>query len=161
MKQRPAGILTTVAAFLLAVAASAFALFAPTGAGQTEGGTVRASPQGVEVSTTETLADGQLVVRETITYPSGRRQTRTYTRPAPPVERTSLLEEEPDAIIPVVAVALTLTGLPLALNGTRLRMPARFVAALVLLAGSFVGGASVGLFYLPSAIAMTIAATRG
>lgn len=163
MKRQPPGTLAAVASFALAVAASAFWLFVPTGASVTQGATVTAPPRGGAVSTQETTTEDGVVVRETITHPSGRRETRRYTRPPPKVERQTLLETEnsPDAqIVGVLAFPLLLAGIPLALNRTRFRATARAISAALLLAGSLVAGFSIGLYYLPSALAMIVAAAR-
>lgn len=117
-----------VASLLLAVAASAFVLFAPTG--KSERGSV-------------------------VLKPGGERIERTHE-----VESTTLVEEEPGPALTVVAIALVLTGAPLTLNHTRFWLAARTVSAVVLWIGSLLAGFSIGLFYLPSAIAMTIAAAR-
>lgn len=165
MKRQPPGTLAAVASFALAVAASVFWLFVPMGASATQGATVTAPPRGGAVSTQETTTeDGDVVVREMITHPSGLRETRRYTRPAPKVKRQTLLETEnsPDAqIVGALAFPVLLAGLPLILNWTRLRATARAISGGLLLVGSLVAGFSIGLYYLPSALAMIIAAARG
>lgn len=108
-------------------------------------------------------ADGEIVVRETSIDASGRTQVREYRRPAPEVHRETLLESDsaPDAqIIGMLAVPLAVAAFPLALNGSRLRTPARAIAAALLIIGSLLAGFSIGLYYLPSALAMTVAAAR-
>lgn len=119
MTRQPHGTLAALISFALAVAASAFLLFVPMGSSKSAGTTVTAPPRAGSVSTSERTEDGRVVARETITYPAGRKEVRTYTRPAPEPDRRSLLDEQPKEILRVVAVALALTGLPLALNGTR------------------------------------------
>ncbi len=161
MKQQPPGTLPALSSFALAVVASAFLLLVPTGSSKTAGVTMTVPPRGGSVSTSERTEEGRVVVRETITHPSGRREVRQYARPAPKRERTTLLEEQPEEILRVVAIALALAGFPLALNRTRFRTRARAIAAALLLVGSLLGSASVGVFYLPSAVAMTVAAARG
>lgn len=162
-----------VVALLLAAAASAFVLFVPTSSSERSAGsgelcgqppepgvTSRCPPHAVSVSVSETLtADGNYVVRETVTFRSGRTRVREHTRPAD-VERTTLLEEQPEAIIPLVAIAIGIAGFPLLLGGSALRRPSRVVAASVLLVGSLLAVFSVGLCYLPSAAAMAVAAAR-
>lgn len=161
MKGQPPGTLAALISFGLAVVASAVLLSVPMGSGESAGMTVTAPRDGdPSVSRSERIEDGSVVVRETITYPSGRKEVREHTRPAPEPERTTLLEEQPGEIVPVVAIALALTGLPLALNRTRFRTGARAIAAALLLVGSLLGSMSVGFFYLPSAVAMTVAAVR-
>lgn len=61
----------------------------------------------------------------------------------------------------MLALPVVLAALSLALNGTRLRTPARALAAALLLLGSILTGFSIGLYYLPSALAMTVAAVLG
>jgi hypothetical protein len=103
--------------------------------------------------------DGRYVARETVRFRSGRTEVREYTRPAE-AERKSLVEEQPELIIPVAAIAIGLAGLPLFLNGMAVRKPARVVAATGLIVGSLLGAFSIGLAYLRSALATTVAAAR-
>jgi hypothetical protein len=134
--RRPPGTSAVVLALLLAAAASAFWFVVPTETSESSG-----------FSCEPGLVD-----------PTGC--PTEETRPAT-TEHTTLLDEQPEAIIPVAAIAIGLAGFPLLLNGTRLRRPARVVAATVLVVGSLLAGFSVGLAYLPSAAAMTVAAARG
>ena len=110
-----------------------------------------------------TTPDGEVIIRETGVDALGRKQVREYRRPAPKVHRQTLLESEstPHAqIIGMLALPAVVAALALALNGTRLRTPARVVAAALLLIGSLLAGFSIGLYYLPSALAMVVAAIR-
>ncbi|MQA74488.1 MAG: hypothetical protein GEU88_09150 [Solirubrobacterales bacterium] len=75
-------------------------------------------------------------------------------------ESTTLLEDEPGRALRVVAVAFVLSATPLALGRTRFRRAARTGSAVLLGVGALIGGFSVGLFYLPSASAMALAAAR-
>jgi hypothetical protein len=118
---------------ILAVAASGFALLGPTGS---------------EEAAQEAVPEG--------------------ARPVEPVETrsTTLLGEiragEEDAVVLVwLVVPVAIAVAPLMLVRTRVDLAARIVAAALLLAFSFVAGASVGLFYLPSALAMVAAAIVG
>ena len=162
MKSQPPGTLAAVASVALAAMASAFWLFVPTGASTSGGTAVTAVPRGGAVSGRETTTDdGDVVVRDTIIYPSVHRETRRYTRPAPTVERQTLLENEDEprgSIFRLLAFPVLLAMLPLALNGTRFRVPARAISAALLLVGSVLAGFSIGLYYLPSALAMIVAA---
>ena len=153
--------LSALISFALAVVASAFLLFVPMGSSESAGMTVTAPREGGgSVSRSERIQDGRIKVRDRITHASGRKELRRYTRSAPKTKPTTLLEEQPKEILRVVAVFLALTGLPLALNGTRFRTWARAIAAALLFVGSLIS-MSVGLFYMPSAVAMTVAAAGG
>ena len=108
-----------------------------------------------------TAPHGEVIVRETGVDAAGRKQVREYRRPAPEVHRRTLLESASASnaeAIGLLAVPVVLAALPLALNATRLRTPARAVAAALLLIGSLLTGFSIGLYYLPSALAMSFAA---
>ena len=61
------------------------------------------------------------------------------------------------ALLPVLFPVAICAG-TLALRNTRIARAARAVAAVVLLAFSVVAGFSIGLFYLPAAFAMVVAA---
>jgi hypothetical protein len=138
----PPGTSAVVLAVLLSSAASAFWLFAPTGKtehsvgsveqcgrGQASIGMHRCPPQATSISLSEQWTkDGRYVARETVRFRSGRTEVREYTRPAE-AGRKSLVEEQPEVIIPVAAIAIGLAGFPLFLNGMAVRKPARVVAA--------------------------------
>lgn len=71
---------------------------------------------------------------------------------------TTLLEAEGwSALVPVL-IPVILSAAPLLLDGTRYAAPARLLAAALLLGFIVVAGFSIGLFYLPSAVAMLLAA---
>jgi hypothetical protein len=131
--RRPRGTLALLVSVVLAGAASGVCLFAPTGS----------------------VASGEA----TLSRPAGATGISTSERETE--ERTTLLEEQPEAIIPIAGFALTLAVVPLLLNGTALRRPSRTISAALLLVGSLLAGFSVGLLYLPSALSMIIAAARG
>ena len=76
------------------------------------------------------------------------------------VTSTSLLEDQPAPALRAVAIALILAGAPIAVNRSRFRPAARTGSAVLLWVGSIVAGFSIGLFYMPSAAAMTFAAVR-
>ena len=121
----------------LALAASSFALLGPTG--RYEEGRAGAVPEGASVE----------------------------LREPPVVERgsTSLLGqirsgEEDAAVLVALVVPVVIALLPLALLRTRLEPAARAVAAFLLLAFVVVAGFSIGLLYLPSAVAMALAAAQ-
>lgn len=132
-KRQPSGTLAVVVSFLLAAAASTFWLLAPA-----------------------------------VAIVSGGTATTGAVGPPPPppsveVDRQTLLEQSGDdpQTMGMLALPVALAALTLALNGTRLRVPARAVAAALLLTGSILAGFSIGLPYLPSALAMTVAAILG
>ena len=166
--RQPPGTLAVLASLLLALAASAFWLLVPAVA-SVSGGTTTAAPtarppgvKGVSVMES-TTPDGEVLVRETMVDASGRELVREHRRPAPEVHHQTLLESEsaPDAqMFALFAFPVALAAFPLALNATRLRTPARSLAAALLTGGSLLAGFSIGLFYLPSALAMTVAAIR-
>jgi hypothetical protein len=123
-----------VLSFALAVAASGFALLAPTG---------------TEEEATEAVPEGTPPVEVVV-------ETRS----------TSLLEqiragEEDAGILVWLVVPIAIAAVPIALAGSRFRRAATASAAALLLAFSFVAGFSIGLFYLPSALAMLAAAVVG
>ena len=127
-------------ALALAVAASAFALLGPTGRYEQGGeeavreGAPRAPRDPVVTDTGWTTLLGQIRAGE---------------------EDASVLVW---LVVPIV-VALV----PLVLARSRLALAASGVAAFLLLAFAFLAGFSIGLFYVPSALAMvaaTIAGTR-
>lgn len=166
MKRQPPGTLAVVVSLLLAAAASAFWLLVPTVASVSDSGTatgpVGHPPPDFEVlSVRQSMTpEGDVIVRETGVEASGRKQVRQYRGPGPEVHRQTLLEQSTAEAqtIGMLALPVVLAALPLALNGTRLRTPARAVAAALLLLGSVLTGFSIGLYYLPSALAMTVAA---
>jgi hypothetical protein len=90
-------------------------------------------------------------------------------RPVDPVSEThstTLLGQiqsgEEDALLLVwLVVPIAVAVVPIALARTRFYLVARSLAAAVLLAFSFVAAASIGLFYLPSALSMVAAAIVG
>jgi hypothetical protein len=122
-----------VASVLLAAAASGVCFFAPTGSVERR--------------------------EATLSRPAGATAISASYRETE--ERTTLLEEQPGAIIPIAGLALTLAVVPLLLSGTALRRSSRTISAALLLVGSLLAGFSVGLLYLPSALSMTVAAGRG
>jgi hypothetical protein len=71
---------------------------------------------------------------------------------------TTLPESDGWDVLAVLAIPVALAGAPLMLGSTRLRRPALVVSSLLLLAFAALGAASIGLFYLPAAAAMVIAA---
>jgi hypothetical protein len=71
---------------------------------------------------------------------------------------TTLPESDGWDVLAVLAIPVVLAGAPLMLGSTRLRRPALVVSSLLLLVFAALGAASIGLFYLPAAAAMVIAA---
>lgn len=134
-ESRDVGRLLVVASLVLAVAAASFALFGPTGT--EEAATAPAVLEG------EGEATSSPVVVE-------RRWTSTW-------DQIRLGEE--DAFVLWVLTAPVLVALTaLALDVTRVHRVSRGVAAVLLLAFAVVSAASVGLFFLPGAVAMLAAA---
>ena len=80
-----------------------------------------------------------------------------------PVERgrITLLEQEGSGILVALAIPVAVAALALALDRTRARRVSRTVAAALLAGFSFVALFSIGLSYVPSALAMVAAATVG
>jgi hypothetical protein len=72
----------------------------------------------------------------------------------------SLLQQEGGWVLFVAAVPVLVAAVPLGLRRTRWRRNAALVAGTLLVAFSVVGAASIGLFYLPGAVAMFMAATN-
>jgi hypothetical protein len=71
---------------------------------------------------------------------------------------TTLPESDGWDVLAVLAIPVVIAGAPLMLGSTRLRRPALVVSSVLLLAFAALGAASIGLFYLPAAAAMVIAA---
>jgi hypothetical protein len=71
---------------------------------------------------------------------------------------TTLPESDGWDVLAVLAIPVVIAGAPLMLESTRLRRPALVVSSVLLLAFAALGAASIGLFYLPAAAAMVIAA---
>ncbi len=65
--------------------------------------------------------------------------------------------EEDAAVLVALVVPIVIALVPLALARTRVDLAASAVAAFLLLAFVFVTGFSIGLFYVPSALAMVVA----
>jgi hypothetical protein len=71
---------------------------------------------------------------------------------------TTLPESDGWDVLAVLAIPVVLAGAPLLLGSTRLRRPALVVASVLLLVFAALGAASIGLFYLPAAVTMVVAA---
>jgi hypothetical protein len=71
---------------------------------------------------------------------------------------TTLPETEGWDVLGLLAIPVVLAGAPLMLGSTRLRRPALVVSSALLLVFAALGAASIGLFYLPAAVAMVVAA---
>ncbi len=118
----------------LAVAASGFALLGPTG---------------TEEAAEEALLESARPVEPVV-------ETRSTTLLG------KIRSGEEDAFVLVwLFVPIALAVAPLALLTTRVGLAARTVAAVLLLAFSVVAAASIGLFYMPSALSMAAAAVVG
>jgi hypothetical protein len=131
---RERGTWLVLLSLILAVAASGFALIGPTGSEEAAQEAVpeRARPVEPVVETRSTTLLGEIRAGD-----------------------------EDAAVLVWLVVPVAIAVAPLGLLRTRVDLAARIVAAALLLAFSFVAGASVGLFYLPSALAMVAAAVVG
>ena len=69
--------------------------------------------------------------------------------------------EEDASVLVWLVVPIVVALVPLVLARSRLALAARGVAAFLLLAFAFVTGFSIGLFYVPSALAMVAATIAG
>jgi hypothetical protein len=72
----------------------------------------------------------------------------------------SLLESEGSSVVIVLAIPVALVALSVAAQGTSWRRRARIVSGALLLFGSLLGAMSVGLPYLPAAVALLVAGLR-
>ena len=73
---------------------------------------------------------------------------------------TNLLEQEGTGVISVLLIPVIITGVALLMDGYRYAYPTRVAAALLMLIGSLVAIGSIGVFYVPAAIASVTAALR-
>ncbi|MGI8519990.1 MAG: hypothetical protein ACR2MC_05195 [Actinomycetota bacterium] len=73
---------------------------------------------------------------------------------------TNLLEQEGTGVISVLLIPVIITGVALLMNGSRYAYLTSLAAALLMLIGSFVAIGSIGVFYVPAAIASVTAALR-
>lgn len=76
------------------------------------------------------------------------------------VERVSLLEHEGASVLIPLAVPVAIAALGLAADRSRRPRTLRTVAAGLLVVFVLLGAMSIGLFYLPSAVAMVVAAVQ-
>jgi hypothetical protein len=72
----------------------------------------------------------------------------------------SLLESEGSSVVIVLAVPVALVALSVAAQGMWWRRNARIVSGTLLLLGSLLGAMSIGLPYLPAAVALLLAGLR-
>ena len=75
--------------------------------------------------------------------------------------RTNLIAQEGWYVVALAAAPVAIALAPVLAQRTGWARVARWVAAVLLIAGVLVAMASIGLLYLPSAVAMMIAATSG
>jgi hypothetical protein len=71
---------------------------------------------------------------------------------------TTLVQSDGLDVLVLLAIPVVLTGLPLVFRRPRWRRVALLAASVLLLVLVVLGAASIGLFYLPAAVAMVIAA---
>jgi hypothetical protein len=76
------------------------------------------------------------------------------------VSRVSLLQEQGPSVALILVVPLLVAGVALVLQWTRWRRNAALIAGTLMVALSVVAILSIGIFYLPSAIAMFLTASR-
>ncbi len=74
--------------------------------------------------------------------------------------RESLVDSEGSSVVIVLAVPLVLVGVAVAAQGTTWRRAARIASGSLLLLGCLLGAMSIGLPYLPAAIALLVAGLR-
>ena len=72
----------------------------------------------------------------------------------------SLLDTEGTGVVVVLAVPVALVAIAIAAQGSSWRRRARCIAGGLLLVGSLLGAMSVGLPYLPAAVALLVAGLR-
>ena len=72
----------------------------------------------------------------------------------------SLLETDGTGVVVVLAVPVALVAIAVAAQGSSWRRRARCIAGGLLLGGSLLGAMSVGLPYLPAAVALLVAGLR-
>ena len=72
----------------------------------------------------------------------------------------SLLETDGTGVVVVLAVPVALVAIAVVSQGSSWRRRARCIAGGLLLAGSLLGAMSVGLPYLPAAVALLVAGLR-
>lgn len=88
-------------------------------------------------------------------------QGEVFRPAAQEVRRATLLEVNGPRVMWFLLAPVVLAAVPLALNWTAFRGPARALTAFLLVGFCLLTGFSIGLFYLPSAIAMAAAAIWG
>ncbi len=96
--------------------------------------------------------------------PFGSRQTAVSTtagdQQVTVVDRSSLLEHEGPPVLVPLAVPVVLTLVGMAAGRFRRARPVRTIAAGLLAAFVVLGAMSIGFFFLPSAVALGVAAAR-
>jgi hypothetical protein len=77
-------------------------------------------------------------------------------------ERTSttLIDQEGSGVVSVLAVPVIITAVALTLDSTRYASIGRLMGAFVMLIGTFVTIASIGILYIPSTACSVVAALR-
>jgi hypothetical protein len=132
-RTRPSYVMAFIA-FGVALVASVGLLLAPTGERQE-------SACGVTASALGTVSANQPACVDSVSH-------------------VSLLQEEGVRVLLVLAIPVTVAGIALALQWTRWGRPAALTAGTLLVGFSVLGLASIGLFYLPSGIAMLLASSH-
>jgi hypothetical protein len=127
---RPAAL-----SFALALVASLILLFVPTGTTSSSFCSVAPAP----------------------TSPGGTPGSPTCTSSE---THPSLVDEQGWGVAIPLSIPVVVAGIPVAVTKTRARRPASIAATSLLLAFTILGAASVGIFYLPSAVAMIVAASH-
>jgi hypothetical protein len=123
-----------IVAFGLALAASVALLLAPTGERQESSCRVTGSTAG-------TLQTDQPVCVDRVSH-------------------VSLLQDEGIGVALVLAIPVVVAGIALELQRTRWSRNAALVAGTLIAFFALLGAASIGIFYLPSAVAMFVASSH-
>ncbi len=122
------------------------------------------------VAATVSLALAALAAAALLVAPLGSQVEPVEVSPGPPtgaqpeqereVERISLLEHEGASVLLPLLIPVAFAALGVAAGWSTRPRPLRITSACLLLAFVVVGIVSIGIYYLPSAIAMVVAAAR-
>ena len=134
-RPRPPGARAGALSFVLALVVSVILLFVPIGTTTSTVCSVRPTPA------LTGGAPGSPACISRVTHPS-------------------LLDDQGWGVAVPLSIPVLVAGLPLAVVRTRAWRPAAIAAACLLMAFAILGAASVGIFYLPSGVAMIVAASH-
>jgi hypothetical protein len=133
-RPRSPGARVGAVSFVLALVASVILLVVPTGTSMSSVCSVRPAP-----------------------VPGGAQASPTCISR---VTHPSLVDDQGWGVVVPLSIPVVVAGIPMALARTRAWRPAAITAACLLTAFAILGAASVGIFYLPSAVAMIVAASQ-